>query len=212
MWQPRWALIGDSIQAWVVEAGSTVYGRAKDLTATKVPQQVNASIQNISMPGMRLAKGQGTSDYVFDPAFLKKLAGPFGLNGVICTLGTNDYSDANVTTVDYFYAIGALAEAVKALNVPLVLVSPIWRADQANLVHKYDGSNQGLVDFQNTVQWISGQFDASYKVTFIDGKTAPVQNASFFGGDGLHLNAVGHDAFCTWLVNQMKAKGLWAGY
>lgn len=214
MWQPRWALVGDSIQAWVLEAGglSTV-GKGKDLTASRIPQLVNTSIQNLSLPGMRLAKGVGTDEYVFDPAFLKKISGGFGINGVICTLGTNDYGSPDVTTVDMFHAVAALGDYVKTnLNVPLVFVSPIWRQDQNNLVAKYNGTSSPLADFQNTIQWVASLFPPESNVHFIDGKTCPVWDASYFGGDGLHLNAKGHLAFSNWLVDQMKAKGFWQNY
>ncbi|BDR26268.1 hypothetical protein RVBP17_3110 [Pseudomonas phage sp. 30-3] len=212
MWQQRWALVGDSIQAWVLEnSNSGIIPRADKLTASMIPFKVNASIQNVSVPGMRLAKGTDPSD-PFDITSLSKLHGFFGLNGVVCTLGTNDYGSPYVTTVDYFYALTDFLNAAISLTIPVVIVSPIWRQDKDTSVLKYDGTTNVLADFQNTAQWVTSLVSANNSnVYFIDGKQAPVQNATYFG-DGLHLNAAGHAKFCTWLVNEMKSKNLWQQY
>lgn len=209
MWQPRWALVGDSIQAWVLEAGGlATSGQASLLTASRIPFQTNVSIQNLSTPGIRLAAGAYPDANVFDQTMINKISGGFGMNGVICTLGTNDYSNAGVTTVDYFYALNALMDRTKALGIPLVIVSPIWRADKDVPVAKSNGTSSPLADFQNVAAWVVSLRPAADKVYLIDGSQAPVQAAGYFG-DGLHLNGLGHTTFSNWLVAQMKAKGLW---
>lgn len=210
MWQPRWVLAGDSIQAWVLEAGGVAtQGQASLLTASRIPFQTNVSIQNLSTPGYRLAQGSNTADtYVFDQTMINKISGGFGMNGVICTFGTNDYSNPGVTTVDYFWALNALMDRCKALGIPCVIVSPIWRADKDVPVMKSNGIAATLADFQNVAAWTVSLRPAADKAYFIDGSQAPVQSAAYFG-DGLHLNGLGHQVFSNWLVAQMKAKGLW---
>ena len=210
MWQPRWALVGDSIQAWVFEAGgASTSGQASLLTASRIPFQTNVSIQNLSVPGMRLAQGSVADGREFDQSLINKISGGFGMNGVICTLGTNDYINPNVSTIDYFNALAALMNVTKALDIPLVIVAPIWRSDKDTPIAKYNGTTATLTDFRNVAQWAVSLRPAADKVYFVDGLAAPVQGLSYFGGDGLHLNGVGHTAFSNWLVNQIKALGLW---
>ena len=202
LWQPRWIMVGDSIQAWVVDDYNSTPPLAKNLTASRVPQLTNTTIQNASCPGAALTTNPaGLADAVINQV------GYFGVNGVLLMLGTNDWIAQTVNTSDYFMAICAFVDKFKAKNIPVVVVSPLWRTDAYAQKPQRGGATCDLTSYVNTAAWVVSLY-GSPLVHYVDGFNSPCRDASYFA-DGVHLNNKGHIAFGDYLIAQMKAKGFW---
>lgn len=200
LWQQRWVLVGDSIQAWVLDDYSTNPPKPGNLTATRIASAYQAAtMQNLSCPGATLSGVQGLGKHSDD---VKRATGFFGINGFMCTLGTNDLVNADITQEQFFLDyLQYVTEIREFTTAPIVLVSPINRFDGVT-----PPGGKTLAGFAAAVQQVVSSLPGR-QVYFIDGRNAPL-NASHFG-DGLHLNNAGHVVFGDWLYSQVHALGLW---
>lgn len=199
--QERWILLGDSIQAAVYEAPG-VTPQARYLTANRIPQKVNVSIQNVSTPGLTMAKN-GTAWNAYDNRNVMRLVdGYFGAKGIIITLGTNDWNNPTITTSMFHDHYKEVIKEAKAQGLQVVCVTPIWRSDKDKYKPSGDASYQLW-----TYQWVAATVCQNNGAKVIDGAEAPLKPSHF--ADGLHLNAGGHAVFSNWLIQQMQALGYW---
>lgn len=199
--QERWILLGDSLQSQVHEVPG-VTAQSRHLTANRIPQEINISIQNISTPGLTMANNGTLWNAHDNREFLHMLDGYFGAKGIIITLGTNDWSTPGITTGMFYDQYSAVVSKAKSLGMVVVCVTPIWRADKDQYMPSGSSSYQLWV-----YQWIAATACQNQGEPVIDGSTAPLAPSHFT--DGLHLNGAGHAVFSSWLIQQMQAIGYW---
>lgn len=201
----RWILLGDSIQSVVIEDNnpSGVLPHAKNIASNLISQQTDVLIHNLSSPGNRVsdigAIGFGVVNHLNS---LNLISGIFGAQGLIVTLGTNDWGNSANTT-QWANDVRAIVDRAKSLNLKVVLVSPLWRSDH----QEYKGGYQMWI-----YAWMMQTIATEKGVTFINGYDFgddplnygdPVQNPR------LHLNTRGHVNFANILVQKMKTLGFW---
>lgn len=203
LWQRRFILVGDSIQAYVVDDTVTNPALASNLTAVRLSSVYNAAtIQNISSPGATLAGPTGLSNY---PDDVIHQIGAFGINGVIITLGANDLRNPVITTQDYLQAYANYLVALRnqGYTGPVVMLSPLKMYDQT--IFPLGKTPEAFRDaVMNLAAFFGGP---AQNLFFIDGLTCPLTASAF--ADGLHLNNAGHVQFGDWLYNKVKALNLW---
>lgn len=207
LWQGRWALIGDSIQAWVLDDYDSTPPLPKNLTAVRIPANLNGpTIQNLSCPGATLGGPRGLGRHADD---VGRMTGFFGINGVIITLGTNDIGTQDTTLAqfenDYKRYIADLKQAITdaggAASTPIVCVSPINRFDS------YTPANgKTFAAITTAIQNAANAFP-NQGVYFLNGQNAAIAQSDT--ADNLHLNNVGHVKFSNWLYTQVHNLGLW---
>lgn len=199
--QERWILLGDSIQAKVFGTQSTP-SRAKDLTAHIIPQLVNVHIQNISAGGMTMANSGNNLNAETNLGAIRMIDGAGGAQGIIITLGQNDWNNANITPAMFYESYKNLGTFAKSRGLEVICISPIWSFDQ--MTFKWSGGQQyQLWNYRVEVQNACAAFGGR----FIGGTTAPLLPEHF--ADGVHMNAAGHAVFAPWLVQQMQSMGFW---
>ncbi len=200
LWQPRWLLIGDSIQAWVVDDTVSNPANPSNLTAVRIASQYNAAtIQNLSCPGAQMAGANGLGNY---PDDVQHQIGPFGINGIIITLGTNDLSDPNITVAQFQAKYAAYVAALRTMTTaPIVLVSPLNRFDTTTFP-----LGKTMAQMRAAVEAVKqGAGAGVYHINPSDWEHGTNQ----WLADGLHLNNGGHWLFSTYLYNKIHALGLW---
>lgn len=129
--------------------------------------------------------------------------------GIIITLGTNDWTNPGTSAQSLLDSYRGMIQHCRALGLAVVGVSPLNRVGGGDGVQHPDGIFT-LGDFQYLIEAVFQEQAAllgSQHVKMIQGGTAPLAAEHF--ADGLHLNALGHDVFCQWLIQKMRALGYW---
>lgn len=198
----RWIIAGDSIQSHVYLPGTIPSGDAA-LTAARLPSFVDLAIYNLSSPGAQLTDG-GRVGFGLESNLnaIKYIHGYAGATGVICTLGHNDWADPSTSAQRFLDAYRALIQYCKSLGLAFVGVGPINECNGANGIQQQDGIHS-LVQYQSWVVSVCQE----QGVKTIAGSTCPLVPSDY--ADGIHLTATGHQKFCQWLIQQMKALGYW---
>lgn len=198
----RWMLLGDSIQANVYIPGSN-YGDNKHLTAALLSQALNISINNLSAPGARLTDG-GLPGFgaASNLNAISMVRGSSPMNGIICTLGTNDWANVGTSAQSFLDAYRALITRCKSLGLIFVGMSPLNRQDGYMAVQKADGAF-------TLAQWQSLAIAVCQEqgVKWIQGDLAPLTALDL--ADGIHPNAGGHDKLAPWIITKMRSWGYW---
>ena len=198
----RWGILGDSIQALVYGPGS-VPGDQSRLTAAQLPAKLNIAINNLSSPGARMTDGgQPGFGAASNKNAITMMRGYAPMKGIIIALGTNDWTNPGTSAQSLLDSYRGMIQHCKALGLNVVTLSPLNRSGGGNGVQHPDGIHT-LANFQYWIEQVS--LEQGAKV--IMGGTAPLTADHF--ADGLHLNALGHDAFCAWLIQKMRALGFW---
>ena len=135
---------------------------------------------------------QGIGGYVYDKKSLMKMDG-YQPDKIIVALGTNQFWADSMKDVEEYY------EALMALygnDIPVLCISPVWRADQPDNYKKF-------VSFCEGIKKIAG----SYKnVTLVDGfSLVPHLNEYYL--DGLHPNCLGTENYGRNLVEAIRRSG-----
>jgi lysophospholipase L1-like esterase len=206
----RWIILGDSIQAHVYGPG-TVHGDQSRLTAAQLPRSLNIAINNLSSPGARLTDGgQAGFGASSNKNAITMVRGYAPMTGIIITLGTNDWTNPGTSGQSLLDCYRGMIQHCVSLGMIVVGVSPINRADGANGIQHFDGGIYPLSQFQYWIEAVCQEqavLLGNDKVKMIQGGTCPITPAHL--ADGLHLNEIGHDVFCAWLIQSMRALGLW---
>lgn len=198
----RWILLGDSIQSLVYGPGS-VLGDQSRLTAAQLSRLLNIAINNLSSPGARMTDGgQLGFGAASNKNAITMVRGYAPMAGIIITLGTNDWTNPGTSAQSLLDSYRGMIQHCRALGLAVVGVSPLNRVGGGNGVQHPDGIFT-LGDFQYFIEAVCQE----QGVKMIQGGTAPLTAAHF--ADGLHLNADGHDVFCQWLIQKMRALGYW---
>ena len=96
------------------------------------------------------------------------------------------------------------------LNMPVIVVTPIWRGDHAVSKPHADGGSYTLAQWRYFTAGVAYEEAAKpgHFVSVIDGYQSPVIPSDFVA-DQIHLNESGHNKFAPWLVQQMQNIGYW---
>lgn len=198
----RWLLAGDSIQTYVFADG--VPGDTTAMLAHRVPEICNVSIQNISAGGNRMSNG-GVPGFGLEGNLnmIKYIMGGAKADGIICTLGTNDWDALNVSGIGFIQAYRSFINYCwSTLGLKVVCMSPIWRANGGENRVKADGTFK-LSHYQD---WVTGVAQET-GMPWIDGKLTGITIDDTF--DGTHLNAQGHIKVGDFIISKMQAMGNW---
>lgn len=206
LWQKHWILVGDSIQAWVVDDPETNPSNPNNLTAVRIASVYNAAtIQNLSVPSGKMAGAghTGVGNYPDDVTnrFGVNSATGVSISGIMITLGTNDLT-TDLPLTEFKAVYQAYIAAIRAkTSAPIVLVSPINRYDRTTFP-----LGKTMAQIRAAVAQVAAAAGAG--VTCIDGGGfAPPPGTWHY--DGLHLNNGGHYLFAEWIYNEMHARGFW---
>lgn len=199
--QERCFILGDSINAFVVEQAGVIPA-AKNLAANLIVQKRNVQLYNLSSPAMTMAPNGTGMDAYTNKNSIKMLTGYFGAKCIVITLGTNDWTNPEITTSSFFDSYKAVVSYAVAQGLRVVCVTPIWRSNQDDYQPSGDSSYQLWV-----YRWIAESACSQGGGEVIDGASAPLLPAHY--ADGLHLNSQGHAVLATWLIDRMNNLGLW---
>lgn len=192
----RWLLMGDSIQATVVE--QAFEPSADSLAAAIVQREAPVTVQNLSVPGAGVYR-----DWESQRSKGDSLKG-YRAKGLIITLGTNDYGTGQDPSKVYMYYKYLVLQAREA-GLKVVCVTPIWRRGEATPKTE---TGYPLSEYRRQIKGAclggGGQV--------IAGESAPLADLRYFGDDsdvGLHLNTEGHKVFAKFLLCKMRELGYW---
>lgn len=200
----RWLLVGDSIQTCVY-AGSDPVVRAdsSNLLATNLAKNTGYVIQNLSWGGARMTSGPNWPNFGWadNMSTIQRISSPINhADGVIITLGTNDWAEPSVSGIDFIQSYSSFIYGCQALGMKVVLLSPIWRSNEAARPQKQDGA-WNFVEWNSFIPGIAANTGAKW----IYGYGAGL-NASHYV-DGLHLNESGHIVLEAYVRTKMQALG-----
>lgn len=206
----RWIILGDSIQSLVYTTGSGL-GDQSFLTAARLPQLLNISINNLSSPGARMTDGgQVGFGAASNLNAITMVRGYAPMGGIVITLGTNDWTNPGSSAQNLLDSFRATIQHCVALGMKVVVVSPLNRADGANYINHFDGGSYNLANFQYWIEAVTQEqavLCGNQNVKMIQGSLCPLNSTHY--ADGLHLNESGHEVFCEWLIDEVKALGYW---
>lgn len=207
---PRMIVAGDSISS-LVYANSGV-ADASRLFFTQIQNKVNIQIANMSSPGQRISEGgqPGFGLYANRNA-IGTISGYAGAQGLIILLGTNDWDNPGTNIYTY---MDQLRETIRyarvGLNMPVIVVTPIWRGDHAVSKPHSDGGSYTLEQWRYFTAQVA--YEEANKpghfVSVINGYLAPVMPCDYVD-DQVHLQASGHDKMANFLIGQMQSIGYW---
>jgi Lysophospholipase L1 and related esterases len=208
----RWIWVGDSIDAGVYSDSGV--GDACRLTVAQLPHLVNVSINNLSSPGQRITEGgQPGFGASVNKNAIGTVSGYSGASGVIITLGTNDYANPSTGMIEFIDQYKSLIRYVReTLLLPVVVVTPLNRADGATYISHGDGPWRNLADFTYFIQMLCYEEKPPLRpgpfLTVFKGSECPLQPCHYVA-DGIHLNADGHDVKTKWMISKMQSVGYW---
>jgi GDSL-like Lipase/Acylhydrolase family len=198
---PAWALkrfmlMGDSIQA------GTGVTNASSLTANLLSTTANVVVENFSSPGARMTDVGFFRGMTHDGMCVQQVHGFFGMQGLIITLGTNDWA-GGVDGTTFLNAYLALIDSIPA-GIPVICVTPIWRSDEATL-----NPTSGLV--LNGIRFVAAAACALRGFQFIDGSALIPHDRLYYSEPAtsvaLHPNDLGHMLMAANLRAQLTAIG-----
>jgi hypothetical protein len=120
----------------------------------------NVVIENFSSPGARMTDVGFFPGMTHDGMCVQQVHGFFHMQGLIITLGTNDWG-GGVDGTTFLNAYLALLDSIPA-GIPVVCVTPIWRSDEAT-----PNPTSGLV--LNNIRFVAAAACALRGFPFIDG-------------------------------------------
>lgn len=201
-----WVVIGDSILSSVPQ------GTAAQLALHLVSAERNVIFKNISSPAAALGITDNSGfNSANTTATLNQIAGYFAaVDGILVQAGTNDFS-RNVLWEDTVASLRRILNWAKALNKKVLVLDPIWRADE----NVPNGANYSL----NTYRFFMATVTAEYPgiAFFAHRENTPmgtsVSAANYDATEvatnkQLHPNVAGHRQLADWI----KAEAATAGF
>lgn len=206
----RAVVLGDSI-ASLVYADSPSVPDANKLWVHQLAQATGFNIQSLSAPGNRVSVGSAPDFSLrFNANAFNLMRGTELPKFVIVTAGTNDYAggDINVYTnptysfhLDYRWILAYW----KANSVPVLVIPPLWRSDEATAYSHPDGA----WPLSTWRDWINA---------FAAEKGMPVLQHTAFGLTPddfvqdtptlkLHMNGDGHDKMFAGVYAKLQTLG-----
>src|SRR5581483_879605 len=198
---PAWALkrfmlMGDSIQA------GTGLTNAASLTANLLSNTANVVVENFSSPGARMTDVGFFAGMNHDGMCVQQVHGFFGMQGLIVTLGTNDWA-GGVDGTTFFNAYTALLNSISP-SIPAVCVTPIRRSDEDT-----QNATSGLV--LNQIRFAAAAACVAKGFPFIDGSALVPHDRKYYSeaapSVALHPNDLGHMQMAANLRTQLTAIG-----
>jgi hypothetical protein len=179
-----------------------------------MPAMIGVTIANMSSPGQSIC-GQNGFGLYNNKNGIGTVCGYSGCQGVIITVGTNDW-DGYVSIYEYMDKYRAIIKYCREqLNIPVLVITPIWRHDEATAKPHADGSSWTLAQwryFTANVAYEEGAIhyksngDKLPNVYVIDGASFDLYPSDFVS-DGVHMNESGHCKFAPQLIAKARATG-----
>lgn len=209
---PRHIVAGTSIDSLVYS--DTGVGDPTKLWAVQMPFMVGATIANMSSPGQSVGGQPGFGLYN-NMNGIGTICGYSGCQGVIIPLGPNDW-DGGISIYEYMDKVRAIIVYCRTqLNIPVLIVTPIWKHDEAVAKPHADGKTwtlaqwryfAAMVAFEEAAKHYGSNGAALPNVYVIDGASFDLNPADFVA-DGTHMNESGHCKFAPQLVTKARAVG-----
>lgn len=206
----RALVLGDSISSLVyTDDGSSP--DANRLWVNQVQNLTGVSCQNLSAPGNRISVGGAPDASIrYNSSAFNLLRGVALPAFVIITAGTNDYAAPDISAFtnpawnfhsDYRWVLNYW----QANGVPVLVVAPLWRSDEATAYPHPDGA-WPLATWRS---WIS-DFAAEKGFPFMAHTEFGLTPADFVQDTPtlkLHMNASGHDKFAAAMAAKLSNLG-----
>lgn len=200
-------LIGDSIMSGVAD------GTSGQHALTLIQAERDVMIRNLSSPGASLAATDATGfNYAGITESLDHIGGVFGaVNCIIIQAITNDYGrSASWNAVNS--SLGRILEYAKAKGKKVLVLDPIWRADEGIV----NSAGMTLYDYRVRLSIVCsvGYADvcrfASRSNTVLGSSAGSAYYSAYEIAQGkqLHPNAAGHRLLATWIETEAAAAGL----
>ncbi|MDR9777192.1 SGNH/GDSL hydrolase family protein [Rhizobium hidalgonense] len=206
----RALVLGDSISS-LVYADSPAVPDANKLWVHQLAQATGINVQSLSAPGNRVSVGSAPDFSLrYNSNAFNLMRGTALPAFVIITAGTNDYAagDINVytnPTYNFHSDYRWILSYWKSNGVPVLVVHPLWRSDEATAYAHPDGA----WPMSTWRTWIS---------TFAAEKSFPVMQHTDFGLTPadfvhdtptlqLHMNGDGHDKFFAGILLKLQTLG-----
>jgi lysophospholipase L1-like esterase len=198
---PAWALkrfmiMGDSIQA------GTGLTNAASLTSNLLSSTANVIVHNFSSPGARMTDVGFFPGMTHDGPCVQQIQGFFGMQGVMITLGTNDWA-GGVDVNTFLNAYSALLNSIPA-GISVVCVTPIWRSNETT-----PNPTSGLV--LDHIRFTAAVACAQKGFPSINGSTLVPHDRAYYSEPpnavAVHPNDLGHMAMATNLRAQLTSLG-----
>lgn len=201
-----WVAIGDSILSSVPQ------GNAAQLALHLVSAERNVIFKNISSPAAALGITDNTGfNSGNTTATLNNIAGYFAaVDGILIQAGTNDFS-RNVPWPDTCASLRRILDWAKALNKKVLILDPIWRADE----NTPNGQGCALNTYRFFMATVAGEYPGvaffAHRENTPMGTNVGAANydaAEVATNKQLHPNVNGHRLLANWI----KAEAATAGF
>jgi hypothetical protein len=175
---------------------------ASALTSNLLSSTANVIVHNFSSPGARMTDVGYFPGMTHDGMCVQQVHGFFGIQGLLITLGTNDWA-GGVDGTTFLNAYTALLNSIPS-NIPVICVTPIWRSDEAT-----PNATSGLV--LDHIRFYAAVACAQKGFNTINGSTLVPHDRAYYSEPAnavaLHPNDLGHMAMATNLRQQLTGFG-----
>lgn len=201
-----WVVIGDSILSSVPQ------GTAAQLALHLVSAERNVIFKNISSPAAALGISDGSGfNSINTTNTLTEIAGYYAaVDGIVILAGTNDFS-RNVPWGDTVASLRRILDWAKALNKKVLILDPIWRADES----VPNAAGNVLNIYRYFIATVAGEYPGvaffGHRENTLLGTSAGAANydaTEVSTGKQLHPNVNGHRLLANWI----KAEAATAGF
>lgn len=201
-----WVAIGDSILSGVPQ------GTAAQMALNLVGAERNVIFKSIASPAAALGVTDNSGfNSVNTTATLNQIAGYYAaVDGILIQAGTNDFS-RNVLWEDTVASLRRVLNWAKALNKKVLVLDPIWRADES----VKNGVNYELNIYRFFMATVVAEYPGvaffAHRENTPMGTSAGSANydaGEVATGKQVHPNAAGHRLLADWI----KAEAATAGF
>lgn len=200
-----WIVIGDSILSGVPQ------GQSKDMALNLVSNERDVIFKSIASPGAALAVTDNTGfNNQTTLSVIDQIAGFWAYyDGILIQAGTNDFS-RSVSWGDTYNATKAIILKAKALGKKVMILDPIWRADEDTP----NAAGNVLNQYRWFMWTICGDYpDTCYFAHRGETVMGTSAGAAFYDatevaqGKQLHPNVMGHRKLADWIKQEAAKAG-----
>ena len=186
----RIMVIGDSIQA------GTKLTNAHDLATHRLQRYGNVVVHNFSSPGAAMVDRPFLPGMNHARESVSLLDGFFGIEGVLITVGINDWG-ASVPVRVFGSVYAAFIDAIPA-RIKVACMGPIWSIGEGAA----NANGETKADFRAMVAEVC----AARGAAVLDALAAIPHDPAYFA-DGVHPNRRGHRAMGDFFIHELRKLG-----
>jgi lysophospholipase L1-like esterase len=200
-----WIVIGDSIVSTVRQ------GIASQMALNLVGNERDVIFKSVASPGAALGLSDHTGyNNTETLAMVDQIAGYWNAyDGIIVQAGTNDFSRA-VSGDDTYASLKAIIAKAKAGGKKVLVMEPIWRADETvanslgNDLNTYRARMQAACDEEAATCRFARR---EHTVLGSSAGRGLYDAAEASSGTQMHPNAAGHRQLADWIKSEADAAG-----